>query len=133
MMLPPMGALIVGPCPKCNEFVMVFCGRVLPLQKEILIGGTPEEKQAHMMATLTEFLDERVQKVVEQITPESAQGFHQFGPEAGPASALEGDGPGAQPNAERGNPLISREELDRFVQVDLPQLDNPSYFRDTFK
>ena len=132
-MLPPLGALIVGPCPNCNEFVMVFCGRVLPLQKEILLEGTPEEKQAHMMAVLTEFLDERVQKVVEQITPETAQGLHQFGSDGASAAATAEGGPAAEPNAEGAKPLISKEELDRFVRVDLPQLDNPSYFKDMFK
>lgn len=131
MMVPPLGALIVGPCPNCTEFVVVFCGRVLPLDKRVLMEGSAEERHAHLMGILTEFLDERVQKVVDQISPEMAEGLHEYGIE--PDEAL----PKTEALSDEGNepvPVtsISQEEFEQFVHDDLPKLDNSVYFKTIF-
>ena len=56
IMMPPVGAIIIGPCPQCNELVVVFCGHVLPLEKEIMETGEVEERREHLLHVLTDFL-----------------------------------------------------------------------------
>lgn len=131
LMLPPLGSLIVGPCPECQELVLVFCGRVLPLDKETMMHGTFEQKHEHVMAALTSFLEERVGQLLME----------------GPADGDEEDegllademsGRGAAtgtldpPRSRWKGNLISSRELGDFVKVDLALIDNPAYFKAIF-
>ncbi len=132
IMLPPLGAIIVGPCPNCDELVVVFCGRVLPLIKEIMIHGSPQEKHDHLRSVIVDFIDDRVGKVVEQLTPEITEGLHEYTPEVddyvppvpeeGQVSDLELKDP----------PQISVEEVNNFTHFALPLLDNREYFHKIF-
>lgn len=136
IVLPPMGAIIVGPCPNCNELVVVFCGRVLPLQKSIMVDGTPEQKYDHLRSVLVEFIDDRVRKVVSQLTPEVTEGLHDYSPEAQAAPESSDDGTHSDimtAEPESKNPPISRSEIDAFLRFDLPRIDNKDYFRAVFE
>lgn len=81
--------------------------------------GSAEERHAHLMGILTEFLDERVQKVVDQISPEMADGLHEYGIEPDEAlpktEALSDEGEEPVPVSS-----ISQEEFEQFVHDDLP-------------
>lgn len=132
IMLPPLGAIIVGPCPNCDELVVVFCGRVLPLRKDIMVDGTTAEKHEHLKSVLVEFIDDRVSKVVEQLTPEVAEGLHDYSPEGEiedpePVPPVSEDTVATVPP-----PQITDREVDEFLRFDLPRLDNRDYFHAIF-
>lgn len=129
-MLPPLGAIIVGPCPNCDELVVVFCGRVLPLNKEVMVNGTPEEKHEHLKSALVDFIDDRIRKVVEQLTPDVTEGLHDYTPEGDEVSAPE-EAPADVAMMEEPK-RISDQEVKTFLQFDLPQIDNRDYFRAIF-
>ena len=133
IILPPLGALIIGPCPECKEFVMVFCGLVLPLQKDVVLNGTVEQKRDHLMTVLTGFLRERVQQIVtenmgddDEIEAEELE--HELAspkPVKFPGSAKKIRVPS------KGKP-ISASEIDRFVHIELDLLDKTEYFKRIF-
>ena len=136
IMLPPLGAIIVGPCPNCDELVVVFCGRVLPLNKDIMVNGANEEKHEHLKSVLVDFIDDRIEKVVKQLTPEITEGLHDYTPENDEYMSGEVTDPEAQaleePVLHEAPVTISDNELDRFLQFDLPKIDNKDYFHAIF-
>jgi len=105
----------------------VFCGQVLPLEKDIVMNGSPREKHEHLMSVLTEFLEERVADLVRQTTPDAdaegeSESWESSEEEVADGEADEG------PDKE----TISQPEIDQFVKVDLNLLDNKDYFRAVF-
>ncbi len=130
-MVPPVGAIIIGPCPQCNELVVVFCGHVLALDKETMENGSTDDRREHLLSVLTEFLHDRIAKLlsddVEMIDGEvGEEGAEDYGASgAGNASADE-------KRAGEESP-ISQTEFDRFTDVDLKLLDNKAYFKSVFK
>ena len=130
--MPPLGALIVGPCPECQELVVVFGGRVLPLDKEIMLEAPFDEKREHLMAVLTSFLEERVVHLLKEATSAPEPDDAEPAPEAdmpaheqAPDDAMNGECP-----AKKG--AISTREMNDFVRVDLKLLDNTDYFKAVF-
>ena len=131
IMIPPVGAIIIGPCPQCRELVVVFCGHVLALEKDLMESGSVGERRDHLLSVLTGFLQERVTKLLSGETPMEDEEMGDFyetpseGPE-GNAEAFEGGTP-----SERGK--ISQSEFERFTDVDLKLLDNTAYFKSVFE
>lgn len=128
VMVPPTGALVLGPCPQCFELLVVFCGRVLPLEKDVMMYGDNNEKHAHLMEVLTAFLDERVQQLLEN-SPELSDEIRKQVSEVRGNTAP--DAPDAEPPAPAAND-IGQHELDQFVNVDLKLLDDKEYFKAVF-
>lgn len=132
VMLPPVGTIIVGPCPECQGLVVVFCGQVLALQKETMLHGTREEKCEHMLSVLTDFLRDRINQM---ITDDTAQTT-----DAPPEDkdALISDADIAMASAgpvRRGSSKavpITEQEFSTFADVELKLLDNKDYFRSIF-
>lgn len=128
IMLPPLGAIIIGPCPECSGMVAVFCGQVLPLDNAIMTGGTGAEKRDHVGLVLGNFVQERVARL---FSGDSAQ------PESNPAAEY-AEATDFEATPHDGDPrptssaLITTEEVDSFVNVDLRLLDNPAYFKAIF-
>ncbi len=129
IMLPPLGAIVVGPCPECQGMVAVFCGRVLPLDREVIFNGTADEKRDHLMDVLGRFIENRVERLFDGILNE----------------ADAPDGPPEDSAAAHGHPLgemspfgnspkvpISATEVDSFRNVDLKLIDNAEYFKAVF-
>ena len=58
--------------------VVVFCGRALALDKDTMLDGSAEEKQAHLMGVLGEFLEERVQQIVNMISSVNDEDLQQL-------------------------------------------------------
>lgn len=135
IMLPPLGAIIVGPCPNCDELVVVFCGRVLPLNKDTMVNGTPEQKHEHLKTVLVDFMDDRIRKVVDQLTPDVTEGLHDYTPEnddyvPSTDTLTEPSAPAAIIDESKA---ITDNEIDKFIRFDLPRIDNKDYFRAIFK
>lgn len=135
IMMPPLGSIIVGPCPQCEELVVVFCGRVLPLEKEVMTEGSLDEKHQHLMAVLVEFLEDRVEGLLRDVDKKGGfTGAHRFAEDQAEPAA-ESDQPSQEPAAQpedHADPSISDSEFDHFKQVDLKLLDNPAYFKSIF-
>lgn len=134
IMLPPLGAIIVGPCPECKEMVVVFCGRVMPLDKRIMEAGTLEDKQDHLIEVLGNFLQERVKRLFSVSTKDDASagapaqddlGEHDEESSSQAPGAISLTGPSAPD-------MITDEEVTHFVNYDLKLIDNPKYFKAVF-
>jgi hypothetical protein len=141
IMLPPLGAIIIGPCPECEGMVVVFCGRVLPLDKEAMVHGSLEEKRDHLLEVLNDFLKDRIERLFEQ-----AQNVEEEAEEVEPDDleevsagfAAESADTSTQEPARRtfGKKIvvpISEDEVSSFVNVDLKLLDNRDYFKAVFE
>ncbi len=133
-MLPPVGAIIVGPCPECKGLVVVFCGQVLALNKDVMFKGTLEEQKDHLMDVLTHFLQERITELVN----EEAQTQQQ---QPVPIETKEPVPENVEPvhltkqteSATEPSPSgISSEEVESFVNMELKLIDNGDYFKAIF-
>nr|ACS15393.1 myosin heavy chain [uncultured bacterium FLS12] len=130
IMVPPIGSIIVGPCPECHELVVIFNGAVLPLDKEIMVRGDEEQRCNHLMQALATYLEARIAQVVDELThtddDEETVGREVGEPEledmAEPELAL----------VEAPEDTITEDELNQFINVDLKLLDNPDYFKAIF-
>ena len=136
IILPPLCSVIVGPCPQCHEFIVIFCGQVLPLEKDIMMSGTPEERRQHLLAAIMAFLEERLGKMDFEFRPPE-EGAEALGVE-GESDAedemkpLENLKPFIGGKEKTAKPLITQSEIDSFVKVDLHLLDNKEYFKAVF-
>ena len=137
IMLPPLGAIIIGPCPECHGMVAVFCGRVLALDKEIMTEGLTSEKRGHLSAVLGTFLQDRISRLftdddVDEIVTfdhdheDDEEHEHR---EDRPAETGLGK---IDPYGNQQTAPITSEELESFKNVDLRLLDNPDYFKAIF-
>ncbi len=130
MQAPPPGAVIIGPCPRCTGMVVIFCGRALALDKDTMIDGTIEAKQEHLMSVLGEFLEERVQQIVGMISSVTDEDLQQLiDQEVVDQTDLAGMEDDTE-SPERG--LISDEEMSKFLNYELPGIDDHASFRENF-
>lgn len=135
IMVPPIGSIVIGPCPQCHELVVVFCGKVLPLNKETMKCGSTSQKREHLLAVLMEYLEEKISQIAFDPAAEDE--------EDGTAPDRESDRAFQEPVpmelAEAGQPApspkaaISQADFDHFVNVDLKLLDNKDYFKAVFE
>ncbi len=129
-MVPPVGAIIIGPCPQCSELVVVFCGHVLALDKETMENGSTENRREHLLGVLTDFLQDRISRLLSDDV-ELLEGE----PGEEPAEADDAYGSGNlsfDENRQAEKSPISQTELERFTDVDLKLLDNKAYFKSVF-
>lgn len=131
-MIPPVGSIIIGPCPQCKELVVVFCGQVLPLDRHVMEGGVLEERQEHLLSVLTEFLQERVSALMVEAEERSDNMILESDSDLLSTEEVE-----QLDEEEEELPLtqhsgISKSEFERFIEVDLKLLDNTAYFRSVF-
>jgi len=141
IMLPPIGSVLVGSCPLCNEMVVLFAGRVMALDKEIMLGDDTEAKRGHLTEVLLDYVRERVEDVLNSavidppaMEPDGQQdgfeevvemncGVEPHEHETGAESAFD---------TECTLDPISRREAEDFVRIDLPLLAKSDYFRAFF-
>lgn len=130
MQAPPPGAVIIGPCPRCSGMVVIFCGRALALDKDTMLEGTNEDKQQHLMTVLGEFLEERVQQIVNMISSVTDEDLQQL---IDQEIVDQTDMSGFDDDSEVTEPgLISDEEMSRFLDRELPGIDDHATFREYF-
>jgi hypothetical protein len=116
--------------------VVIFCGRALALDKDTMLDGNNEEKQEHLMAVLGEFLEERVQQIVGMISSVTDEDLQQIiDQEVVEQSEFDtvedADDANEKPaSAERGQ--ISDDEMSKFLDHELPGIDDPAIFRENF-
>lgn len=142
IMVPPVGSIIIGPCPQCSELVVVFCGQVLPLDKALMQDGGIDARRAHLLAALNGFLEERISALMtddfvldtramdntsddanaEGTDFEEIEEVYMEDVSVSSAKAAEAD----------ENQTITQSEVDRFTDVDLKLLDNKAYFKSVF-
>lgn len=129
VILPPVGTIIVGPCPECLELVVVFCGQVLALDKQTMTQGSVEEKREHLLHVLTDFLRVRLEQM---ITVEAEADATQ--PDSATATATQPEVVHFTPPSPPLNKKapISKSEIDAFASIDLKLLDRRDYFRAVF-
>lgn len=118
----PKDVVVVMPCPACHELVVLFRNKVIALNREIIEGGTFEERTTHIAEIVAEFLESGI--------------FPFLGGEgdAGDSESFIGKlehskGEGAQPR--KGKP-ITQHEVDRFIKFELQRIDEVGYFKRHF-
>lgn len=126
IMLPPLGAMIIGPCPKCDELVLVFLGKTLPLSKEIMTKGDLGQKAVHIQNVIMDHLDPKITQLVEQLGDEVLEGLHDYGSEVGDYEPEVSKGKKECPQH------ISMTEFEKFIKFDIPRIDNKDYFHQVF-
>ena len=133
IMLPPLGAIIVGPCPECHGMVAVFCGRVLPLDKTLMHSDEVEVKRAHLNDVLGNFLHDRIDQLFGGPDVGGETTYDDMKPtERAPAPGTPTRLGKIDPYGNEHAAPISQEELESFKNVDLRLLDNPDYFKAIF-
>lgn len=135
IMVPPIGSIIIGPCPQCKELVAVFCGQVLALDKFIMESGSVEERQEHLVGILTDFLHERIGRMLSDESGSENDDFvtDELMGEFTEESFDEEEGvPAPIQDSNKEKAPISQSEFDRFTDVDLKLLDNKAYFKSVF-
>ena len=131
--VPPVGAVMIGHCPRCGEMMAVFSGAALPLDKEIVLHGNREERREHLLGVMGTFLEYRVEIILDKIEQEGL-------PEADTKDIAHLNEWKRLFNRLQENPKpgqatdesISAEELEHFRQTELPMLDDADYFNSIF-
>jgi hypothetical protein len=132
IMVPTVGSIIIGPCPKCTELVVVFCGQVLALDKEIMGSGEISDRREHLLGVLSTFLHDRIGTLltedflIEDSSIPEATELEPFSFDGEPTESSS-----LSPDSERGQ-SITQTEVDQFTDVDLKLLDNRAYFNSVF-
>ena len=147
-MLPPVGAIIVGPCPECHNMVVIFAGKALALDNDIILNGNAVARRDHIMQVLVVFLEERIGKLVAaddrpggeppagptgiEAVSNRAEAEEEAGVGRNEADS-ESDEPKINPYGNRTTAPISRSEVDSFVNVELQLIDDRDYFKAVFE
>jgi hypothetical protein len=126
-MTPPLGSMIVGPCPRCDETVLLFDGSVMPLDRDIIADGSSDEKKQHMLEVILDMAAGKIDELIDN--DELGSGS------ADRRSDLSGDSRSERlrPSVrDKDAPFISREEVSDFVNIDLRLIDSKNYFDKVF-
>lgn len=131
MVAPPLGSLILGPCPNCQEFVLIFCGKVLALDSQIIRNGSQDERRAHLMEVTMGFVDEYLGTIVDQIEKLPPSVLNEYTGESSPS--FDCADYGVEDDLGRSQSKgIGEEEVARFLEKELPRIDNQEYFKEVF-
>ena len=127
--VPPVGAVIIGPCPHCQEYVVVFCGQTLALDKTLMTDAPIDERREHLLGVMNDFLRERISSLLtEEMGIESVSPVDDLSDFDADEDSFEfTEIVDAKIDAE-----ISQTEVDQFMDVDLKLLDNRAYFNSVF-
>jgi phage FluMu protein Com len=125
IIVPPLGQITIGPCPRCQELVVLFEGRVFPLDKETMIYGTAQQKRKHLSSTLTQHLKEQVAELIPDDHELDGLPFTAEKKKRRKRKAK----PSLRHPQEHG---ISRREKEDFLRIDIPLLSKKKYFERFF-
>jgi len=128
IVLPPLGTILIGPCPQCKGMVALFNGTTLPLDSKIILEGTMDEKKRHVAEVFSNFIEERVEEFFkprkeETSSFDSDQSVEPFQPEHRIEEYSRKSG--------KKRP-ITKEEVSRFKEKEIDLLDNPETFKKYF-
>jgi hypothetical protein len=128
IMTPPLGSIIIGPCPRCNEMVLLFDGSVIPLDKDIVTSGTPEEKKQHLLEAIVDVTATKIDELIDSGDLGSRPKTPMPGREMTESRPKE-----VMPSVRNEEaPYISRQEVSDFVNIDLHLIDSKDYFDKAF-
>ena len=112
--------------------VVIFCGRALALDKEIMLHGAVNEKHDHLLEVLGLFLHDRVERLFTRPDAETEilrdDMDDDLDDDAGGVPGRSIDVFGNTPTGP-----ISEEEFKSFLDVDLRLIDNDEYFKAVFQ
>jgi len=122
--------------------VVLFAGRVMALEKEIMLGSDLDAKRDHMMEVLMEYIRERVSEVLSNANAVSPIVEQDDLQEDDAHETLDDDDEKSEDknfidfhptvNADSTMRPISKQEVDDFLRIDLPLLAKTEYFRAFF-
>ncbi len=122
----PGDVMAVVVCQSCGQWSVLFRGRAMPIQREILEGGSIEERQRHLAEIISHFL-------AAGLFAQELSGFMKglTGDDmSGPANtANTASDSNAAPDL---STPISDKECAEFAEIDLPLLDDAQAFRRIF-
>lgn len=129
IMTPPLGSIIVGPCPRCNEMVLLFDGSVMPLDKDIINKGTPEEKKQHLLETILDLEAGKIDDLIDSGELGSKQGTQQ----ERRIEKEEQSGQTITPSIDRKRaPAINKEDVKAFHDIYSHLIDKKNFFESVF-
>ncbi len=129
IVLPPLGTMLIGPCPACRGMLALFNGSVLPLDSKIILEGTTEEKKKHIIEVFSSFIEDKIDdffnpKKEESLTPDSENRTETFESE----HKIEEY---SRYKTKKKNPITS-EELLNFKESEIDSINNPEVFKKYF-
>jgi len=107
--------------------VLLFNGTVMPLDKDIISGGSSEEKKQHLLETIVDMVAIKVDELIESgdVGQESKQNSRR--------KSTSGKSKKVAPSvSDKGAPPITRQDIHDFVHIDLHLIDSKSYFDKVF-
>lgn len=126
--LPPLGAIIVGPCPECHEMVVIYCGKVMALDNEIMKHGEMAARRDHLKGILRSYIEERVDRLFDSME-KNAQAVDNNEDTMIPESVEELE---KKLGLAESKVDISPEEFEKFKTLELKLIDDFDYFRTIF-
>ena len=117
----PKHVVIIMPCPVCHELMILFQGKLVGLNRAVIEHGSRTERVGHLAQIINQFIEAGLFPAGRLEVPDEATDPF--------AAAEQDDAPGRAPAP--GVP-ITRQEVERFVKVELRHLDNADYFREHF-
>lgn len=128
IMTPPLGSIIIGPCPRCNEMVLLFDGTVMPLDRDIIAEGTPEEKKQHLLEAIVDMAAGKIDELIDsgELGTRSANDQNTGRPTTKDTKQI-------RPSIQNTDaPSISRQDVRDFINIDLHLIDSKDYFDKVF-
>ena len=132
----PRDVVAVMPCPACGELTVLFRDKVIALDRKVIEHGSSEERVTHLATVINEFLESGIIPFDEvhfegafdaSSMPPPRKRAPRIRKRPRPRRAMPD-----QPFGEPFEPSISQEEMERFVNKELAQLDDPKYFKRHF-
>jgi hypothetical protein len=122
----PGDVMAVVACQSCGQWSVLFRGRAVPIQRQILEGGTIEDRQRHLAEIISHFL-------AAGLFAQELSGFMQglTGADLSGKDGAAGAAPASNTEPDLSTP-ISDKECVEFAEIDLPLLDDPQAFRRIF-
>ena len=123
----PRDVVVMLPCPECHELVVLFRGKAIPLNREVLRNGTKEERRNHIAEIVEECLPpELFSEVVNWDFTDAGL------PIAFGDRKVRRRRRGAAPEEDGRDRPITVEEVARFRKFELHRIDEPRYFKKYF-
>ena len=116
----PGDVMAVVACQSCGQWSVFFRGRAVPIQREILEGGSMEDRQRHLAEIISHFLAaglfaQELSGFMQGLSPENPHWDtvpHNIAPDL-------------------SSPITDQERA-QFAEIDLPLLDDARAFRRIF-
>ena len=123
----PRDVVVMLPCPECHELVVLFRGKAIPLNREVLRNGTKEERRNHIAEIVEECLPpELFSEVVNWDFTDAGL------PIAFGDRKVRRRRRGAAPEEDGRDRPITDEEVARFRKFELHRINEPRYFKKYF-